>query len=100
MLIQNFWQQGECENSAMKEPRKMFSAVFEKYDSETELAKNSIQLFDIRSRKGGVIKDNLVFAEKEVAKMPKNLSHGDYVAFLADLEFKNVQFLNVYELSV
>ena len=78
----------------------MFSAVFEKYDSKTELAKNSIQLFDIRSRKGGVIKDNLVLEEKEVAKMPKNLSHGDYVAFLADLEFKNVQFLNVYELSV
>ena len=83
-----------------KELREMFSAVFEKYDSETELAKNSIQLFDIRSRKGGVIKDNLVLEEKEVAKMPKNLSHGDYVAFLADLEFKNVQFLNVYELSV
>lgn len=49
----------------MKEPREMFSAIFEKYDSEAELAKNSIQLFDIRSRKGGVIKDNLVFAEKE-----------------------------------
>ena len=82
-----------------KEPREMFSAVFEKYDSETELAKNSFQLFDIRSRKGGVIKDNLVLEEKEVAKMPKNLSHGDYVVFLADLEFKNVQFLNVFELS-
>ena len=77
----------------------MFSAVFEKYDSKTELAKNSIQLFDIRSRKGGVIKDNLVLEGKEIAKMPKNLSHGDYVAFLADLEFKNVQFLNVFELS-
>ena len=84
----------------MKEPREMFSAVFEKYDSETELAKNSIQIFDVRSRKGGVIKDNLVLEEKEVAKMPKNLSHGDYVAFLADLEFRNVQFLTVYELSV
>jgi hypothetical protein len=82
-----------------KEPREMFSAVFEKYDSEAELAKNSIQLFDIRSRKGGVIKDNLVLEEKEIAKMPKNLSHGDYVAFLADLEFKSVQFLNVFELS-
>ena len=77
----------------------MFSAVFEKYDSEAELAKNSIQLFDIRSRKGGVIKDNLVLEGKEIAKMPKNLSHGDYVAFLADLEFKSVQFLNVFELS-
>ena len=77
----------------------MFSAVFEKYDSEAELAKNSIQLFDIRSRKGGVIKDNLVLEEKEIAKMPKNLSHGDYVAFLADLDFKSVQFLNEFELS-
>jgi hypothetical protein len=82
-----------------KEPSEMFSAVFEKYDSEAELAKNSIQLFDIRSRKGGVIKDNLVLEEKEIAKMPKNLSHGDYVAFLADLDFKSVQFLNEFELS-
>jgi hypothetical protein len=82
-----------------KEPREMFSAIFEKYDSEAELAKNSIQLFDIKSRKGGVIKDNLVFAEKEVAKMPKNLSRGDYVAFLTDLEFRNVEFMSIFEVG-
>ena len=80
-------------------PREMFSAVFEKYNSEAEFPANNIQLFDIRSRKGGVIKDNLVFEESEVAKMPKNLSCGDYVAFLADLEFKNVEFMNIFEVS-
>jgi hypothetical protein len=83
----------------MRDGKEMFSALFERYDREAEFAKNSIQLFDVRSRKGGVIKDNLVFEEKEVAKMPKNLSHGDYVAFLADIEFKNVEFMNIFEVS-
>ena len=82
----------------MRDGREMFSAIFEKYNSEDFCASN-IWLNDIRSRKGGVVKDNLVFEESEVAKMPKNLSGGDYVAFLADVEFKNVEFMNIFEVS-
>jgi hypothetical protein len=48
--------------------------------------------------KAELFKDNLKLEENTVAKMPKNLSYGDYVAFLADIEFKNVEFMNIFEL--
>ena len=31
--------------------------------------------------------------------IPKKLTLGEYVAFLANIEFKNVQFLNIFELG-
>ena len=77
----------------------MFSAVFEKYDNTSELHKRKTHFSDVRSREGGVVKKYLVFDEQVSSTIPKELSLGEYVAFLADLEFKNVQFLNVYELS-
>ena len=82
-----------------KEPREMFSAVFEKYDDASCLNKSKTYFSDVRSREGGVVKKHLVFDEQISSTIPKELSLGEYVAFLADLEFKNVQFLNVYELS-
>ena len=46
-----------------------------------------------------MVKKYLVFDEEVSKTIPKELSLGEYVAFLADIEFKNVQFLNIYELS-
>jgi hypothetical protein len=63
------------------------------------LSKSKTYFSDVRSREGGVVKKHLVFDEQISSTIPKELSLGEYVAFLADLEFKNVQFLNVYELS-
>ena len=83
----------------MKDIREMFSAVFEKYDNTSELHKRKTHFSDVRSREGGVVKKYLVFDEEVSKTIPKELSLGEYVAFLADIEFKNVQFLNVYELS-
>ena len=83
-----------------KEPREMFSAVFEKYDNTFEPDKSKTHSSDVRSREGGVVKKYLVFDEEISSTIPKELNLGEYVAFLADLEFRNVQFLNVYELSV
>ena len=77
----------------------MFSAVFEKYDNTSELHKRKTHFSDVRSREGGVVKKYLVFDEEVSKTIPKELSLGEYVAFLADIEFKNVQFLNIYELS-
>jgi hypothetical protein len=53
----------------------------------------------VRSREGGVVTKHLVFDEEVSKTIPKKLSLGEYVAFLADIEFKNVQFLNIFELS-
>ena len=73
----------------MKEPRKMFSAVFEKYDNASCLSKSKTYFSDVRSREVGVVKKYLVFDEQISSTIPKELSLGEYVAFLADLEFKN-----------
>ena len=83
----------------MKDVREMFSAVFEKYDNTSELHKRKTHFSDVRSREGGMVKKYLVFDEEVSKTIPKELSLGEYVAFLADIEFKNVQFLNIYELS-
>ena len=83
----------------MKEPREMFSAVFEKYDNAPCLSKSKTHFSDVRSREGGLVKKYLVFNEEVSSTIPKELSLGEYVAFLADIEFKNVRFLNILELS-
>jgi len=44
---------------------------------------------DVRSREG-VVKKYLVFDEQISSAIPKKLSLGEYVAFLVDIEFKNV----------
>lgn len=81
-----------------KETREMFSGLFSEYTDDA-LQRNYINLYDIRTRKGGVVKDSLVFAERNVENMPTELVQDDYVAFLADLEFKNVSFMNIMEFS-
>ena len=83
----------------MKETRELFSAIFEKYDNSTCLTKTKTYFIDVRSREGGVVKKHLVFDEQISSTIPKKLSLGEYVAFLADIEFRNVQFLYILELG-
>ena len=80
-----------------KETRLLFSAIFEKYDNSSCPTKTYFT--DVRSREGGVVKNHLVFDEQISSTIPKKLILGDYVSFLADIEFKNVQFLNIFELD-
>ena len=83
----------------MKETRELFSAIFEKYENSSCLTKTKTYFIDVRSREGGVVKKHLVFDEQISSNIPKKLNLGEYVAFLADIEFKNVQFLNILELG-
>ncbi len=83
-----------------KETRLLFSAIFEKYDNSTCPTKTKTCFIDVRSREGGVVKKHLVFDDQISSTIPKKLILGDYVSFLADIEFKNVQFLNIFELGV
>jgi len=83
----------------MKETRELFSAIFEKYDNSSSPTKTKTCFIDVRSREGGVVKKYLVFDEQISSTIPKELSLGEYVAFLADIEFKNVEFMNIFELS-
>ena len=84
----------------MKETRELFSAIFEKYDNSTYPTKTKTYFIDVRSREGGVVKKHLIIFDEQISStIPKELSLGEYVAFLADIEFKNVQFLNILELG-
>jgi hypothetical protein len=83
----------------MKETRELFSAIFEKYDNASCPTKTKTYFIDVRSREGGVVKKRLVFDVQISSTIPKELILGEYVAFLADIEFKNVQFLNIFELG-
>ena len=83
----------------MKETKELFSAIFEKYDNASCPTKTKTYFIDVRSREGGVVKKRLVFDVQISSTIPNELSLGEYVAFLADIEFKNVQFLNIFELG-
>ena len=83
----------------MKETRELFSAIFEKYDNSSCPTKIKTCFIDVRSREGGVVKKYLIFDEQISSSIPKKLTLGECVAFLADIEFKNVQFLNILELG-
>lgn len=80
-------------------PKEMFSAVFEKYDNASCLSKSKTHFSDVRSREGGVVTKYLVFDEEVSSTIAKELSLGEYIAFLADIEFKNVEFMNIFEVS-
>jgi hypothetical protein len=81
----------------MTNKKEMFSAIFTEYTDDIN-NKNYINLEDIRTRKGGVVKDTLIFAENEVFNMPTELCKNEYVGFLANLEFKNVEFMDLLNL--
>jgi hypothetical protein len=83
----------------MKETRELFSAIFKKYDNTSCPTKTKTYFIDVRSREGGVVKKHLVFYSQISSTIPKELSLGEYVVFLADIEFRNVQFLNILELG-
>ena len=70
-----------------------------KYDNASYPTKTKTYFIDVRSREGGVVKKHLIFDEQISSTIPKKLTLGEYVAFLADIEFKNVQFLNIFELG-
>lgn len=76
-----------------KETRDMFTAIFDSYDSEVA---SSINLKEVRTRFGGVVKENLSFEKDKVENMPTALIEGDYAPFIADLEFKRVKFLDMF----
>ena len=69
------------------------------FPSKKEFYTLSLQLPRPPLQRAYVVKNHLVFDEQISSTIPKKLILGDYVSFLADIEFKNVQFLNIFELD-
>lgn len=78
-----------------KETRDLFTALSAGYDITSGDSIN-INLKEVRTRFGGVVKESLSFEEAKVENMPTSLNNGEYAAFVADLEFKNVKFLDMF----
>ena len=74
------------------ESRSLFTAVFEKYEQGMELLKQKTHFRDVRLREGGLVAKKLVFDEETSGKITGHLTIGEYIAFLADVEFKNIEF--------
>ena len=48
----------------MKETRELFSAIFEKYGNSSCPTKTKTYFIDVKSREGGVVKNQLIFDEQ------------------------------------
>ena len=76
----------------MIENRSLFTAVFERYEYCKESIKQKTHFRDVRIRDGGLVSRKLVFNEDTSSKIVGNLTMGEYIAFIADIEFKNIEF--------
>jgi 3-phenylpropionate/cinnamic acid dioxygenase small subunit len=76
----------------MTESRSLFTAVFERYEESKELFKRKTHFRDVRVREGGLVSRKLVFDEEVSNKIIGHLTFGEYIAFIADIEFKNIEF--------
>lgn len=74
------------------ENRSLFTAIFERYEQSMELLKQKTHFRDVRVREGGLVAKKLVFDEETSSKISGYLAIGEYIAFLADVEFKNIEF--------
>jgi hypothetical protein len=74
------------------ENKSLFTAVFERYEPSMELLKQKTHFRDVRTREGGFVSRELVFDEEVSSKIVGYLTFGEYIAFLADIKFKNIEF--------
>lgn len=81
------------------ESKSLFTAVFEKYEYGKEVLRKKTHFRDVRVREGGLVSRKLVFDENVSSKIVGHLTFGEYVAFLADIEFKNIEFEYPHKLS-
>jgi len=74
------------------ESKTLFTAVFERYEYGKELLRKKTHFRDVRVREGGLVSRKLVFDEDVSSKIVGHLTFGEYIAFIADIEFKNIEF--------
>lgn len=73
------------------ENRTSFIAVFDSYEKGS-LLKRMVKVRDVRLSKGELVRDTLIFDEETADKIQGHLTIGEYIAFTAEVEFKNIEF--------
>jgi len=81
------------------ESKSLFTAVFERYEESKELFKRKAHFRNVRAREGGLVARELVFDEEISSKIVGHLTFGEYITFIADIEFKNIEFEYLHKLS-
>lgn len=92
-MLENDWEVYYAET------RGLFTAIFEKYEYGKEVLRKKTHFRDVRVREGGLVSRKLVFDENVSSKIVGHLTFGEYVAFLADIEFRNIEFEYPHKLS-
>lgn len=76
--------------------KELYTAIFDHFTEDVETKNRRVYLKDVRHREGGLAKKKLIFTERVASKvigtLAPQLTSGEYIAFLADIEFKNVEF--------
>ena len=78
--------------------RKLFTGVFECYEYSDNLLKQKSCFKDIRTQDGSIIIKSYVFDEDTTSQI-RGLTLGEYVSFMGDVEFKNVEFCSPHASS-
>lgn len=81
------------------ESKTLFTAVFERYEYGKELLRKKTHFRSVRLKDGGFVSQELVFDEDVSSKIVGHLTFGEYVSFLANIEFKNIEFQYPHKLS-
>lgn len=81
------------------ESKTLFTAVFDRYEYGKGLFRKKTYFRDVRTREGGLVSRKLVFDEDVSSKIVGHLTFGEYIAFIADIEFKNIEFQYPHKLS-
>jgi hypothetical protein len=80
------------------ENRTSFTAVFDCYEKGS-LLKRRVKVRNIRLAEGGLVRDTLIFDEETADKIQGHLTIGEYIAFTAKVEFKNIEFEYPHQIS-
>lgn len=77
----------------MSEEKTVFTAVFVSYERLEDSIFDQISHYkDVRTRDGCVVKNSLFLPPEITKKIVGHLTRGEYISFLANVEFSNIEF--------
>lgn len=73
--------------------KTMLTAIFERYETTIkETVEQAAYFRDVRLRDGGLVRKTLKLSPEATKNIQGYLTLGEYVAFLADVQFKDIEF--------
>ena len=76
----------------MSNNKVLFTAVFDHYEYNQNVLKSKVAVREVRTREGSLVRENYIFDEENSGKIIGHLTLGEYIAFLANVDFSNIEF--------